>query len=527
MTDYLLQYAASNLLFSAALALLAYGVHRRGRYPALAHLLWVLVLVKVITPPLLVLPVGLGSPAAEAVDTSMTGAVGALGSTATAVIGSGSSASAWLIDHGGALLLVVWLVGSALVLVASSQRIRGFSHLLGHTSSVAPAEIQHAANGIAYELGLRAAPTVDLSRALISPMTWWTGGRLRIILPAALLDEVDDHQLRWVLAHELAHIKRHDHLVRWVEWLACVSFWWNPVVWLARRNLRLDEEDACDALVLGQLEGQPRSYARTLLAVVEILAQPAARTPSVATGIDAADLLERRFTKIVSPARRKPVPRLLLAGVMAAAAAIMALGIGGATGRQVAPDGPSQASVEVEAGGQGVLEPGAVVATQSEQDRYALLSADVHGRRAPGGTFRGTPEADTYSGSDRDEIIVGRAGADVLAGGAGRDIIRGGKGADRLRGGRGADTIAGDAGPDSISGGSGNDAITGGAERDVIHGGDGHDTIDAGAGDDIVRTWQDGVADHVDCGRGSGDRAVVDSTDTALRCEVVVVRDPS
>ena len=124
-----------------------------------------------------------------------------------------------------------------------------------------------------------------------------------------------DRELRWVLAHELAHIKRRDHLVRWLEWLACVAFWWNPVVWWARRNLRLDEEDACDAFVLEHIDGQPRSYARTLLAAVEVMAQPGARAPSLATGIDAAESLERRLKNmIVSPVQQRPAPRRLLAG---------------------------------------------------------------------------------------------------------------------------------------------------------------------------------------------------------------------
>ena len=50
-------------------------------------------------------------------------------------------------------------------------------------------------------------------------MTWWTGGRVRVLVPAGLCDELDLGRLRWILAHELAHVKRRDHLVRWLEWL--------------------------------------------------------------------------------------------------------------------------------------------------------------------------------------------------------------------------------------------------------------------------------------------------------------------
>ena len=61
MTGLLGQVALSNLLFASVLAGLAYLVHRSGRHPSLAHGLWVVVLVKAITPPLLLLPILPGS----------------------------------------------------------------------------------------------------------------------------------------------------------------------------------------------------------------------------------------------------------------------------------------------------------------------------------------------------------------------------------------------------------------------------------------------------------------------------------
>ena len=76
MTDLLVQIGLSNLLLSGVLAGLAYAVHRRGRYPTLAHLLWVFVLVKVVTPPLFTLPVALG-PGDSAVPGDLSGAFAA------------------------------------------------------------------------------------------------------------------------------------------------------------------------------------------------------------------------------------------------------------------------------------------------------------------------------------------------------------------------------------------------------------------------------------------------------------------
>ena len=162
------------------------------------------------------------------------------------------------------------------------------ARLLGFDNWVEYALARRMAETVAYELDMKTVPKVHISAARLAPMTWWSGGRVRVVLPRALRTEVDDAQLRWILAHELAHIKRRDHIVRWLEWLASAAFWWNPVVWWAQRNLRRDEEDACDALVLERLQGQPRAYARTLLTVVEVMAGPHGATPALATGIDAA-----------------------------------------------------------------------------------------------------------------------------------------------------------------------------------------------------------------------------------------------
>jgi polyhydroxyalkanoate synthesis regulator phasin len=57
MTDLLLQFGVSNLIVSLALAVVAWAVHATGRRPLVAHLLWVLVLAKLVTPPILTVPV--------------------------------------------------------------------------------------------------------------------------------------------------------------------------------------------------------------------------------------------------------------------------------------------------------------------------------------------------------------------------------------------------------------------------------------------------------------------------------------
>lgn len=535
MTDALVGLGLSNLLLSAAVGLLAYVVHRRARYPALAHVLWVLTLIAAITPPVLMLSM----PVVPRTPVLATGA----SATSASVVDGGLAAVSWIGANLPALLLATWIIGSLVVFAASTQRIIRFGILLRRSCRPAAPALQHMAAVVAYELDMRTVPSVHISAARLAPMTWWSGGRVRVVLPEALRTEVGEAQLRWILAHELAHIKRRDHLVRWLEWLASVAFWWNPVVWWARRNLRRDEEDACDALVLRHLQGQPRAYARTLLTVVEVMAARGT-APALATGLDAARSLEHRFTRIVSPGRNAQAPRVVAAGFVTVAALLMTVGVG--VGEATAPSAgttaPPAATMEGPASAplaaplpvgplvgdppDEVLPPAPdIVRPEVESFDTAATTLQVSADIAEDGTFIGTAGSDTVTGTDADESFKGYAGADTIGGGPGRDTIDGGDGRDTIRGGDGADTLNGGHGRDTIGGGAGRDTINGGAGNDVIQGGAGRDTISAGPGDDIVRVWADGSPDVVDCG-GGDDRAVIGSTDTATRCETVIVRDP-
>jgi hypothetical protein len=146
-------------------------------------------------------------------------------------------------------------------------------------------------------------------------------------MPVSMSREMDSPELRLILAHELAHVRRRDHLVRWLEWLACVGFWWNPVAWWARRNLRTNEEVCCDALVLSSVKPDPHKYATTLLHAAEYLAYPTLRPPAMASGIASGGSLQRRFTLILSGnslRRAHPVAR---AFASLCAVSLLSLGI--------------------------------------------------------------------------------------------------------------------------------------------------------------------------------------------------------
>ena len=95
-------------------------------------------------------------------------------------------------------------------------------------------------------------------------MTWGTL-RPRILLPAEAAGWTDERR-RIVLLHELAHIARRDSFSRSVAAIICALYWAHPAIWYAARRMRLEQEHACDDLVLS-LGAKASLYARNLLDV--------------------------------------------------------------------------------------------------------------------------------------------------------------------------------------------------------------------------------------------------------------------
>ena len=334
MNEHVLALVISNLVIAVALAMFAFAVQARARRPWLAHVAWLMVLVKLVTPSMVSVPVlvidaePVDAPAvspAPSSDDAWQAPAFELSSTREAARPSPEPFAVAMTSvraHGLAVLAWIWVVGSTLVFCVSSMRIVRFEHRLRHASKEADPQIVAMATRVSKRVGLRRTPKIRVVQADVAPLVWWSGGVARVVLPTSMVARLSSNALRVVVAHELAHIARGDHLVRWVEWLANVLFWWCPVLWIARRGLRRAEELSCDALVVERLGVTPHSYASSILDAIELLAAPAIRPPVLASQMTSGGALEERLTMIVSnpthpsPSRRARVFALLVAAIV-------------------------------------------------------------------------------------------------------------------------------------------------------------------------------------------------------------------
>jgi|GEM_PF-3538266 len=77
-----------------------------------------------------------------------------------------------------------------------------------------------------------------------------------ILLPLAGCDDLSDDELESLLRHECAHVARRDNLLAGFTSVLGSLFWFHPLVWIARRILRVERERACDEIAVSSGEGK-------------------------------------------------------------------------------------------------------------------------------------------------------------------------------------------------------------------------------------------------------------------------------
>jgi beta-lactamase regulating signal transducer with metallopeptidase domain len=204
-------------------------------------------------------------------------------------------------------LVTIWLAGALVVAGRYFCRTVRFSQYARSGKPASPS-LQNQIAELAAAMGVR-PPEVRVLVDLPSPVVWCLS-RPVLLWPRGLQNQLSAGGRRAVLVHELAHLRRRDHWVRWLELAAAVVHWWNPLFWLARRQMRFHAELACDAWVTGTLPEIRRDYAEALLEVCARSSRAAAPSPAVGVGGEGRRDFQRRLTMIM----REQVPCRLAAG---------------------------------------------------------------------------------------------------------------------------------------------------------------------------------------------------------------------
>jgi len=291
---------------------------RRRVWPQVRYALWLLVLLKLVLPPSLSLPTSLTSelqpmarevvrlrlPADEPVNRANPtieqpiageGSISPLPYTPTAAsteidsqpkvappanIVSTNSAAA---DAGAeaklsfkAYLMFVWLVGVGVLAGWLALRLRQLRRISENCadSDQLPEWFSGVLADTAGRLKLRRLPKVVLSGDVVSPAVFGVF-RPVLLMPAKDMGKLSRRDAEHILLHELAHIKRGDLKVHAFYMMLQIVYWFNPLLWVVRRQLQHLRELCCDATVAWILRERTADYRETLLETARrLLAKP-------------------------------------------------------------------------------------------------------------------------------------------------------------------------------------------------------------------------------------------------------------
>ena len=353
--DRLLQIGLSNAVAAAVLALIAAGAGVLFRRPPLTRALWVLVLLKLLTPPLWSVPVWhADAPVARSLapverpkaasDAPVSAPIpdlmpddivaGEIVPDFTVELDRGGNESpssaprraapAQVAIHWSAIIADVWLLGCGVYVAAvilAAVRLRW----LIRRSRPAHGPICRRVAELSARLGLRRCPAVCFVQGPISPMLCAIVASPRIVLPSELWEKLSEDQRDTVLAHELAHLRRRDHWMTVLELLVSALYWWYPLVWWARRELREATEQCCDAWVVWSMPRAAVSYAAALVEAVEFISTTRPAVPALASGMGQFTDLKRRLVMIKQGNARRALSRPGLAAVCCAAGLLLPL----------------------------------------------------------------------------------------------------------------------------------------------------------------------------------------------------------
>jgi beta-lactamase regulating signal transducer with metallopeptidase domain len=169
------------------------------------------------------------------------------------------------------LLAAAWLIGAVLVLLRLAVGTWRVGQLAREGARVEDGVWLSLTQRLANRLGVTRPLILLRGEKLAVPVTWG------IVYPAVLLpqdaDTWSEERRRFVLVHEMAHVKRFDALTQLLAQLSLAVFWFDPLVWFAAHQMRVEREHACDDYVIRD-GTTPSLYAGELLEMVRSIGTP-------------------------------------------------------------------------------------------------------------------------------------------------------------------------------------------------------------------------------------------------------------
>ena len=201
--------------------------------------------------------------------------------------------------------IVLWLAGVCVMLTRMFRALAGAAKLRRNAVDIEDPAIVELFEQLCRKMQIKRKIRFAASKTLLHPgvIGFW---RPVLLVPVSILSEISIDDLRAILAHELAHIRRFDYLVNFCQMVVEAVLFFNPAVWWVSRQIRIEREACCDAAGVAAA-GQRIHYARILFEQFAKAATPQPAMTAAITGFsdDNNTASEDRVKRVIDP-QHKP-----------------------------------------------------------------------------------------------------------------------------------------------------------------------------------------------------------------------------
>ncbi len=191
-------------------------------------------------------------------------------------------------------LVTAWALGAGLLALRMALGLAWVRRIGRNSPDISDAAWQARLTQLASRFGLTRPIDLRVSSDIDSPVAagWW---RPIVLVPAALVARMPPDLLEALLAHELAHVRRHDYLVNLAQSAVEALLFYHPVTWWLSRRIRVEREQIADDLA-AQVLGEPRRLALALQALDRLQFSP----PTLALAANGGQLMSR-IQRLIRP----------------------------------------------------------------------------------------------------------------------------------------------------------------------------------------------------------------------------------
>ena len=207
------------------------------------------------------------------------------------------------IDHAMPALIIIWLAGVTLLLTRLGIGLIIARRMKSATTQQPPHDLLQAFNQLARRIGV-SRPIRLLNSALVQVPTVVGWLRPVVLIPLGCLAGLSPTQIEAVLAHELAHIRRHDYLISVLQSIVEALLFYHPAVWWVSQQIRREREHCCDDLAVA-ITGDPLTYARAL----SLLEEHRSTLPALTLGANGG-ILTMRIKRLLAPTQNPAISQL-------------------------------------------------------------------------------------------------------------------------------------------------------------------------------------------------------------------------